>query len=114
MTFATIRHACERANETASFAPGAEAHRERGGGADSQGDRRPSRDRQCKHVPRQGVQKRRLIDAGVTLAINTDAHSVAELRFMRWGVDQARRGWAERKNVLNTKSLDQVLKRLAK
>lgn len=52
---------------------------------------------------------RRAIELGVLLAIDTDAHSTAELRFMRWGVDQARRGWAERRHVLNTKPLTQLL-----
>ncbi|HZK78863.1 MAG TPA: PHP domain-containing protein, partial [Gemmatimonadaceae bacterium] len=57
---------------------------------------------------------RRAIEMGVILSIDTDAHSVAELRFMRWGVDQARRGWAERRNILNTRSLTQLLKLLKK
>ena len=42
---------------------------------------------------------------GVRLAVSTDAHSVAELRFMRWGVDQARRGWATAECVVNTRPL---------
>ena len=57
---------------------------------------------------------RTAIDLGVMLAVDTDAHSVAELRFMRWGVDQARRGWAERKNVANTRTLTQLLRILGK
>jgi DNA polymerase (family 10) len=38
---------------------------------------------------------------GVKLAISTDAHSVANLDFMRHGVDQARRGWIEAADVVN-------------
>ena len=38
--------------------------------------------------------------------------AVAELGFMQWGVDQARRGWAERKDVANTRPLAQLLKLL--
>jgi DNA polymerase (family 10) len=49
------------------------------------------------------------IGHGVTLTIGTDAHAAAELGFMRWGVDQARRGWAQARNVLNTRDLDGVL-----
>jgi DNA polymerase (family X) len=43
-------------------------------------------------------------ELGVKLAIDTDAHSVDHLRFMRYGIDQARRGWLERGHVLNTLS----------
>ena len=42
-------------------------------------------------------------DMGLKLAINTDAHGVAELDFMRFGVGQARRGWLEAGDVLNTR-----------
>jgi DNA polymerase (family 10) len=41
-------------------------------------------------------------DAGVKLVIDTDAHRVQELDFMRYGVGQARRGWCEAKDVANT------------
>ncbi len=41
-------------------------------------------------------------EAGVTLVIGTDAHRVQELDCMRFGVDQARRGWCEPRNVANT------------
>jgi DNA polymerase (family 10) len=46
---------------------------------------------------------------GVRLAVSTDAHSVVELRFMRWGVDQARRGWATAESVVNTRPLGALL-----
>ena len=42
---------------------------------------------------------------GLKLAISTDAHGDAELGFMRFGVDQARRGWLEAADVLNTRPL---------
>lgn len=44
--------------------------------------------------------------AGVTLVIGTDAHRVEELGCMRYGVDQARRGWCEAKDIGNTRSLE--------
>jgi len=50
-------------------------------------------------------------DLGVKVAISTDAHSVANLDYMRFGVDQARRGWLEAGDVINTRSL-KALKRL--
>jgi DNA polymerase (family 10) len=52
--------------------------------------------------------------AGVLVAINTDAHSVAEFGQLRYGIGQARRGWLEKKDVLNTRPLNklsQLLKR---
>jgi len=42
------------------------------------------------------------INAGVKLAINTDAHEIDHLKWMKYGVATARRGWAERKDVVNT------------
>jgi DNA polymerase (family 10) len=45
---------------------------------------------------------RAALEAGASLAISTDAHATAELGFMRWGVDQARRGWATKPQVVNT------------
>jgi DNA polymerase (family 10) len=53
-------------------------------------------------------------DMGVKLAINTDAHSIRDLAFMRYGIGQARRGWLEAEDVLNTrtwKELQQLLQR---
>jgi DNA polymerase (family X) len=44
-------------------------------------------------------------DSGVKLVLSTDAHSPAELGFMRYAVDQARRGWLEPSDILNTGSL---------
>ncbi|HSM62281.1 MAG TPA: DNA polymerase/3'-5' exonuclease PolX [Longimicrobiales bacterium] len=41
-------------------------------------------------------------EMGVKVVISTDAHSPRALANMRFGVDQARRGWLERKHVLNT------------
>jgi DNA polymerase (family 10) len=39
---------------------------------------------------------------GVKVVIGTDAHSIDHLRFMKFGVAIARRGWLEKKDVLNT------------
>jgi DNA polymerase (family 10) len=53
-------------------------------------------------------------DLGVKVSIATDAHSTADLGFMRWGIGQARRGWLEAADVLNTRpwpELKQLLKR---
>ncbi|MBI5265073.1 MAG: DNA polymerase/3'-5' exonuclease PolX [Bradyrhizobium sp.] len=50
--------------------------------------------------------------AGVKLAISTDAHSTSGLANMRFGVDQARRGWLEANDVLNTQPLARLRKLL--
>ncbi|MBM3641945.1 MAG: PHP domain-containing protein, partial [Alphaproteobacteria bacterium] len=50
-------------------------------------------------------------ELGVRIAISTDAHSTANLACMRFGVDQARRGWLGADDVINTRSLAE-LKRL--
>ena len=55
------------------------------------------------------IAARAAIGHGLTLTIDTDAHATAELRFMRWGVDQARRGWVERRHVANTRPLSKLL-----
>jgi DNA polymerase (family X) len=43
-------------------------------------------------------------DAGVKIAINTDAHSVRELDYIRGGVDQARRAGLGKESILNCHS----------
>lgn len=49
-----------------------------------------------------GSAIRTAIEAGATIAINTDAHSPAEFSNLTYGVHTARRGWAETGDVLNT------------
>ncbi len=38
---------------------------------------------------------------GIKMVINTDAHQVDQLRYMRFGIAQARRGWAEKQDIIN-------------
>jgi DNA polymerase (family 10) len=49
---------------------------------------------------------------GVLVAINSDAHQVNALDDIGFGVGQARRGWLEKDDVLNTRSLAQLRKLL--
>jgi len=51
-------------------------------------------------------------DAGVPIAISTDAHSLKDLELMELGIGQARRGWLENEDVVNTKSLKELMKML--
>ncbi|MFC1546433.1 DNA polymerase/3'-5' exonuclease PolX [bacterium] len=49
---------------------------------------------------------------GVKVAISTDAHSAQGLKFLRFGINQARRGWISSKDVINTRSLTELKKLL--
>ena len=48
-------------------------------------------------------------DRGVRVVISTDAHSISNLDLMRYGVQMARRGWIEKKDVLNALPLEKML-----
>jgi len=48
----------------------------------------------------------------VKLAISTDAHAVDGFDCIRFGVDQARRGWLTADDVINTRSLADLRKLL--
>ncbi len=47
-------------------------------------------------------------DEGVLVAINSDAHSTRDFANLALGVGQARRGWLEKRDVLNTRTLRQL------
>jgi DNA polymerase (family 10) len=51
-------------------------------------------------------------EMGLKVVISTDAHSISDLDFIRFGVGQARRGWLGPEDVLNTRSLKELLKLL--
>jgi DNA polymerase (family 10) len=53
-------------------------------------------------------------ELGVRIAIDTDAHTVDQLGFMRYGVDQARRAWLGRGDVVNTMDVAGLRKWLAR
>jgi len=54
------------------------------------------------------VHVHRAQELGVPVVISTDAHSPRGLADMRFGVDQARRGWLEAADVLNTRSVEDM------
>ncbi len=70
----------------------------------SQPDRLDLSDQDCKAAK----------ELGLKMAISSDAHRTAGLRNVRYGIGQARRGWLEADDVLNTRSLDQLLQMLRK
>ncbi len=49
-------------------------------------------------------------DEGVPVAIDSDAHSVHDFDNLRFGIGQARRGWLEAKDVLNTRPLAELMR----
>lgn len=51
-------------------------------------------------------------DRGMKIIISTDAHHPEQLKLMRYGVMTARRGWLEKKDVLNTLPPEKLLKGL--
>ena len=53
---------------------------------------------------------RAVAEAGVLVAISTDSHSAAALRFVELGVGQARRGWLTKDQVLNTRPWKEIEK----
>jgi DNA polymerase (family X) len=55
------------------------------------------------------IHLRAAVQRGVKIVISTDAHSTANLQLMKYGVLTARRGWVEKKDVINTLSLDAFL-----
>lgn len=57
---------------------------------------------------------RKCAEAGVKMVIDSDAHSIHGFQFLKFGVAQARRGWAERSDILNTLPLKEFLKSLKK
>lgn len=58
------------------------------------------------------VNARRAGELGVPLAIDTDAHDLARLAEMEYGVAVARRAWRERDDIINTWPLERLLRYL--
>jgi DNA polymerase (family X) len=49
-------------------------------------------------------------EAGVKIAVNTDAHQLSALQHIEMGIAQARRAWLTKAQVLNTRSWAQIAK----
>ena len=54
------------------------------------------------------VNSRMAKEAGVKIVINTDSHVAEHLSMMKFGVAVARRGWLEKKDVLNTATFSKL------
>ena len=53
-------------------------------------------------------------DMGVRVSMGTDAHNMDNLLYMRFGVNQARRGWLEKKDIVNCLGIKELRKILKK
>lgn len=51
---------------------------------------------------------RKCVEAGVKMAIDSDAHSRTHFLYLEYGIAQARRGWAERKDIINAWPLEKM------
>lgn len=49
-------------------------------------------------------------EKGAKFAINTDAHSISQLDFAKFGIGVARRGWLEKQDVINCLNIDELQK----
>lgn len=56
-----------------------------------------------------GFYIRRAKAEGVKMIINTDSHQKEQLLQMEYGISQARRGWAEKEDIINTQPVDKLL-----
>jgi len=52
---------------------------------------------------------RRAVSMGCVLSIDSDAHDIGELDYVRWGISQARRAWVTPGDVVNTRSRADLL-----
>lgn len=52
---------------------------------------------------------RKAVEAGVKISIDSDAHAPAHFGLLEYGIAQARRGWAEKKDVINAWPADKML-----
>ena len=55
---------------------------------------------------------REAVKMGVKMVINTDSHASEHMGLMRYGVSVARRGWAEKEDIMNTLEYNQFIGRL--
>ena len=55
---------------------------------------------------------RKGVEMGVKFSIDSDAHSTHHFQYLEYGIAQARRGWATKKDVINTRSWQEMLKML--
>ena len=58
------------------------------------------------------INCRKAIDHDVKIVINTDSHNINHLKYMNLGISTGRRGWVEKKDVLNSLNLSDLKKQI--
>ena len=62
-----------------------------------------------KRLDLRDIYIRRAKNEGVKMIINTDSHQKEQMHLMEYGIWQARRGWAERVDIINTLPVEELL-----
>ncbi|MGC9968302.1 MAG: DNA polymerase/3'-5' exonuclease PolX [Minisyncoccia bacterium] len=55
---------------------------------------------------------RKCVEAGVKMSIDSDAHSPTHFPYLEYGIAQARRGWAEKDDIINAWPVEKMKKSL--
>ena len=63
---------------------------------------------QPKRLDLNEIQIKHAKQFGVKFSIASDAHSTAEMRYLKYGIHQARRGWLEKEDVINALPLKEL------
>jgi DNA polymerase (family 10) len=66
-----------------------------------------------KRLDLDDVYTKRAIQLGIPISINTDAHHPDQLDLLQFGIETARRGWAEPHQIINTWNPDRLIQWLA-
>ncbi|MGC8893183.1 MAG: hypothetical protein ACP5P6_11380 [Candidatus Saccharicenans sp.] len=61
-----------------------------------------------------GYNLKKAKEKGILIAIGTDTHYAHGFQMMRFGVGVARRAWLSKKDVINTRPVDKLLKAIGK
>ncbi|EKF84806.1 DNA polymerase/3'-5' exonuclease PolX [Methanobacterium formicicum] len=65
---------------------------------------------QPKRLDLKDIHVKMATEYGCQLVVNTDSHHTSDLSYMELGVSTARRGWAEKKDIINTLPIKKLLK----
>ena len=57
---------------------------------------------------------RKCVDLGVKMSIDSDAHHMDHLSFIEYGISQARRGWATKRDIINAWPFEKMFRFLKK
>lgn len=52
---------------------------------------------------------RKCVEAGVKMSIDSDAHAVEHFKVLEFGIAEARRGWAQKSDIINAWPVDKML-----